>query len=153
VDLARGHRLAAETELPRGARVGEQRDLVARVRGVAHRGIHAHVRHHPGHYQVFDIKPLQLALKGRPPETIWKVLLDNRLAGERLDRLMDLGAFRPWNEERRARPHGKMADVDDGQVPAPEILQYGSRFSSGRVRPLELHRAAGEIVVLQVDDE
>src|SRR6185436_13647371 len=96
---------------------------------------------------------LELRLDRGGAKAVGKVLLDHRLPGPWLDRVMDLGARGAGQEERRARPRGKMPHVEDWKLLFPRPLEDLPGLGRGRLGPLELHLAAGEVVVLEVDDD
>src|SRR5574341_1625665 len=153
VHLPRGNRFAAVALRARRARIAEQRHLVAEIGGLAHRRVDAHVRHHPGDDQVLDSGILQVLFQGGTAEAIREILLDHELAGLRLDRGMDLRALRARQEKSRSRAHREMAHVNHWLVLLAEARDDDGGFLAGCRGTFQLHRAAGEVVVLDVDDE
>src|SRR5688572_8243871 len=94
VHLPRGNLLAGVALRARGARVAEQRDLVAEVGGVPHGGVHAHVRHHPGDHEVLDTGILQRLLELGAAKTVREVFFDDRLDVARRNARMNLRPLR-----------------------------------------------------------
>src|SRR5512134_3102866 len=142
VHLPRGNLFPAVALRARRAGVGEQGDLVAEVGGVAHAGVHAHVRHHPGDHQVFDLLLLEYRPQVGIPEAVREVLLDHRFTTERLYRLVDLRALRARQEKSITWTHGQMAHVNDRFALLAEFRDRSGRLGASRVGSLELHRAA-----------
>jgi hypothetical protein len=63
------------------------------------------VRHHPGDDKIFDLFFFEEFLQPGVSERVRKILLDDRLPGERLHRGVDLRAARARQEESRPGTH------------------------------------------------
>src|SRR5262249_54970251 len=100
-----------------------------------------------------DVLRAQLLEQRRAAEAVREVLLQHALPGRRRDARVDLYALGVRDEEGGARPHRDVLHVEHGQSLRAERGEQAARAGGRRLAADELHLAAGEVVVLDVDDQ
>ncbi len=90
---------------------------------------------------------------GRIAEAVGEMLLEDRLVRQRPHLGMDLHAARLRQEEGGSRAERDVLDVHQRQPVRAEVLQQAAGLPDGGRAALQRISAAGEVVVLQVDQE
>src|SRR5262249_34972041 len=144
---------ALELLVARGAGVVHDDALVAEVAGRAGPRVHAHVAHRAADHHLLDPVAVEDGLEVRLPEGVDVVLQHHGLALAVLDLRVDLRPVRPGGEERRVGRWELAADVDDQIAGRAGRGQHPGRVIGRGFDPAQRPFAAGEVVVLDVDQD
>ena len=131
----------------------QERDVVAVVSGGPYARVDAHVAHHSADDEFPYARPAEGVVEIRLEKSVRRVFDDDGLAVQRLDRAVYLGTGRIRQEEGRAGTGVDMPDVENGPVLFAETPQRQPGLCGGLVRVGQFPSAAGEIVVLDIDQE
>src|SRR5262249_42909371 len=142
-----------ELLVARGAGVVYDDALVAEVAGRAGPGVHAHVAHRAADHDLFDPVAVEDALQVGLAERVDVVLQDDRLALEVADLRVDLRPGRAGREERGVGRLELVPDVDHQVAGGTRRRQDLRRVVRGGLDPAECPFAAGEVVILDVDQD
>jgi hypothetical protein len=153
LDVSGLNLLRRELKIFGGTSIPGEEALKPEVRGSADRRIHTHVGHHAGENQLGCVDGTQQVKEARFTEAVRKMLHDRRFAITGTHRGMNLGAHGTRKEEGSAGSLGKVLDVKHRQTELPEALYKRGRLADRSFRTNQLHGSAGEVVVLQVDQD
>jgi hypothetical protein len=104
------------------------------------------------HQIIHILFPQRLQKKGFP-KTVGEMLLKNLFACQRLQGAADLSSLSAGAQERGSGVDGDMLDMGDGTTAFSEVIKEAQGFLRGLQNACELHLAAGEVVVLKVDEQ
>ena len=145
VHVLRVHRAPTELEAGSGAGVRHEGHLESEVSARARGRVHAHAGHHPDHDDLLDVVLAQVLLEVGAEERVGLALGDQRLAlpGREHD-LRALGALL----EEAAAGGAEVLDMDHGIAGGAERLEDLAGLRGGRLRLVQRHLAAREVVAL-----
>ena len=87
------------------------------------------------------------------PEGVGIMFLDEGLAGERPDALVDFHPRGIGPEEGGPRPQGQVLHVENGPPVLPAGGQQFPGLGRGLAHARQLHGAAGKIIILDIDED
>jgi hypothetical protein len=153
VDVGRRDLAAGKLEIAGRAGVSGDAAAVAEVEGGPRGAVDAHVAHGAADQQRIDSERIEPRLQVGVTKTTREILLDHRLAFVGCQREVDLGAGRAGQEEGCAGTHRQVLQVHHRPPVVAEAGEESRGLARGGLGARQRHRAPGEVVVLQVDDQ
>ena len=130
-----------------------QKALEAQVGSCARACVDAHLGHHAGDDKPGDLMPAQMFEQRCVTEAVREILPQHRFAGMRRHAFVYLNSRRIRQEEARARPRRDVLDVNDRQGFLPECVEQLPGPGAGLRAADQFHGSAGEVVILNVDEQ
>lgn len=106
-------------QIPRGAGVMQERDVIAVVSGGPYARVDAHVAYHSAADEFPYVRLAEGVVEIRLEKSVRRVFDDDEFAGQQLDRAVNLPTGRTRQEEGRAGTGVDMSDVKNGPVRRP----------------------------------
>jgi hypothetical protein len=153
LDVIRRDGCISKLEIARGTGILGHDDLEAKVGGSPGGGIHAHVGHHAAYDDALGLPALQKLEQVGVQEGVRLMLVDNRLAFEMGDPIVDVRAAVTGNKECRVRLPGDVLDVDMMPAMLAEALQEHVGLLGGLHWVYKWILSPGEIILLDIDHD
>jgi hypothetical protein len=111
------------------------------------------MRHHAGDDQMVGAQSAQMLQQRRAAEAVGEMLLQHGFSDARRHVGVDVHAIGIGQEKACAGPVGNVLDMHQRQPLHAKGLKQFCRLQARLGTALQLHLAAGEVVVLDVDDD